>query len=329
MIIIYTVEKIVEKVLYSNSTNFVEIKYLNRVKKELKNVKYNMYEPFIGATKVILYNKMPNIKIYEIISSNDLRHQDILGTRVFPKPGQRIRIVRIRFDTGNVRIEHHPRSKLLIHIQHPLRIRGQGSVLERHGLDAKAVLGQGHQEHKDHAHRKEPRSNVEPGPFFPVPPAKQDSQDGQPQRKGTNAEHQAAHGQFRQGTAAQDPACRQQREENAAAGSPRRKGPAFFPKHPVQIPANQAGQGRGKDEHVRNLLRLGDAEKQEDESRPHFQEEQDLPLVRAGFGNPVLHGLEQKTCPGEHPQQDNGDIKPPVHARRMERLGKTLQVVEA
>lgn len=80
MIIIYTVEKIVEKVLYSNSTNFVEIKYLNRVKKELKNIKYNIYEPFIGATKIILYNKMPNIKIYEIISSNDLRHQDILGT---------------------------------------------------------------------------------------------------------------------------------------------------------------------------------------------------------------------------------------------------------
>jgi len=80
VIIIYTVEKIVEKVLYSNSTNFVEIKYLNRVKKELKNIKYNIYEPFIGATKVILYNKMPNIKIYEIVSSNDLRHQDILGT---------------------------------------------------------------------------------------------------------------------------------------------------------------------------------------------------------------------------------------------------------
>lgn len=80
MIIIYTVEKIVEKVLYSNSTNFVEIKYLNRVKEELKNVKYNIYEPFIGATKIILYNKMPNIKIYEIVSSNDLRHQDILGT---------------------------------------------------------------------------------------------------------------------------------------------------------------------------------------------------------------------------------------------------------
>ena len=80
MIIIYTVEKIVEKVLYSNSINFVEIKYLNRVKKELKNVKYNIYEPFSGATKIILYNKMPNIKIYEIISSNDLRHQDILGT---------------------------------------------------------------------------------------------------------------------------------------------------------------------------------------------------------------------------------------------------------
>lgn len=80
MIIIYKVEKIVEKVLYSNSTNFVEIKYLNRLKKELKNIKYNIYEPFNGATKIILYNKMPNIKIYEIVSSNDLRHQDILGT---------------------------------------------------------------------------------------------------------------------------------------------------------------------------------------------------------------------------------------------------------
>lgn len=80
VIIIYTVEKIVEKVLYSNSTNFVEIKYLNRLRKELKNIKYDIYEPFSGATKVILYNKMPNVKIYEIVSSNDLRHQDILGT---------------------------------------------------------------------------------------------------------------------------------------------------------------------------------------------------------------------------------------------------------
>ena len=80
MIIIYTVEKRVERLLYSNSTNFLEIKYLNTVKNELKNVKYNIYEPFIGATKVILYNKMPNIKICEIVSSNDLRHQDILGT---------------------------------------------------------------------------------------------------------------------------------------------------------------------------------------------------------------------------------------------------------
>lgn len=80
MIIIYTVEKIVEKVLYSDSTNFVEIKYLNKVKKELKNIKYNIYEPFLESTKVILYNEIPNVKIYEIKSSIELRHQDILGT---------------------------------------------------------------------------------------------------------------------------------------------------------------------------------------------------------------------------------------------------------
>ena len=80
MIIIYTVEKIVEKVLYSNSTNFVEIKYLNRLKHELKGVNYNIYIPFDSATKIILYNKMPNVKIYEIKSNIKLRHQDILGT---------------------------------------------------------------------------------------------------------------------------------------------------------------------------------------------------------------------------------------------------------
>ena len=80
MIIIYTVEKIVEKVLYSNSTNFVEIKYLNRLKHELKGVNYNIYIPFDSATKIILYNKIPNVKIYEIKSNIKLRHQDILGT---------------------------------------------------------------------------------------------------------------------------------------------------------------------------------------------------------------------------------------------------------
>ena len=80
MIIVYTVEKIVEKVLYSSSTNFVEIKYLNRLKHELKGVNYNIYIPFDSATKIILYNKMPNVKIYEIKSNIKLRHQDILGT---------------------------------------------------------------------------------------------------------------------------------------------------------------------------------------------------------------------------------------------------------
>ena len=70
MIIIYTVEKIVEKVLYSNSTNFVEIKYLNRVKKELKNIKYNIYEPFSGATKVILYNNPMKMMCSELLYNN-------------------------------------------------------------------------------------------------------------------------------------------------------------------------------------------------------------------------------------------------------------------
>lgn len=81
MIIIYKLEKIKEKVLYSDSTNFVEIKYLNKIKSMLKNEKYNIYRPFEEATKVILYKKkVPEIRIYEIISNVLLRHQDILGT---------------------------------------------------------------------------------------------------------------------------------------------------------------------------------------------------------------------------------------------------------
>lgn len=80
MIRIYKVEKIVEKVLYSNSTNFVEAKYLNKIKHELKYEKYNIYKPFFDATKVILYkNVLPKVKIYEIKSKILLRHQDILG----------------------------------------------------------------------------------------------------------------------------------------------------------------------------------------------------------------------------------------------------------
>lgn len=67
--------------MYSDNTNFVEIKYINKIKSELKNEKYNIYFPFSDATKIILYKKkVPEIRIYEIISTIPLRHQDILGT---------------------------------------------------------------------------------------------------------------------------------------------------------------------------------------------------------------------------------------------------------
>lgn len=81
MIIIYYVEKNVEKVLNGESTNFIEIKYLGKIKNKLKNIKYEIYIPFSDATKVIIYkNKKVDIKVFEIESKVPIRHQDILGT---------------------------------------------------------------------------------------------------------------------------------------------------------------------------------------------------------------------------------------------------------
>lgn len=81
MIIIYHIEKNVEKIIRGESTGFIEVKYIGNIIKKLKGFKYNIYRPFTEATKVIFYtNKLPNIKIYEIISKEKLRHQDILGT---------------------------------------------------------------------------------------------------------------------------------------------------------------------------------------------------------------------------------------------------------
>ena len=81
MIIIYYVEKNVEKVLNGESTNFIEIKYLGKIKNKLKNIKYEIYRPFSDATKVIIYkNKKVDIKVFEIESKVPIRHQDILGT---------------------------------------------------------------------------------------------------------------------------------------------------------------------------------------------------------------------------------------------------------
>ena len=81
MIIIYYIEKNVEKVLNGESTNFIEIKYLGKIKNKLKSIKYEIYRPFYDATKVIIYkNKKIDIKVFEIESKVPIRHQDILGT---------------------------------------------------------------------------------------------------------------------------------------------------------------------------------------------------------------------------------------------------------
>ena len=81
MIIIYYVEKNVEKVLNGESTNFIEIKYLGKIKNKLKNIKYEIYINFSDETNVIIYkNKKVDIKVFEIESKVSIRHQDILGT---------------------------------------------------------------------------------------------------------------------------------------------------------------------------------------------------------------------------------------------------------
>lgn len=77
----YNLEKIIDSLYNKGQTNFIIRKDLNAIKKYLNKKEYNIYEPYKEAEKIILYQKnIPILKLFKISCSNQLRHQDILGT---------------------------------------------------------------------------------------------------------------------------------------------------------------------------------------------------------------------------------------------------------
>ena len=77
----YIIEKNINKIYRGESTNFLDPTTLKNVISKLKGINYNIYYPYKDSDKVIIYtNKLPEIKILEIISYDKLSHREIMGS---------------------------------------------------------------------------------------------------------------------------------------------------------------------------------------------------------------------------------------------------------
>jgi RNA-binding protein YlmH len=78
---IYNDEKIIEHLYNYGYTNFLTMKELASVKGKLNKNEFHVYYPYPDASKVLLYKKdEPIISLLKIEGTNNLRHQDIMGT---------------------------------------------------------------------------------------------------------------------------------------------------------------------------------------------------------------------------------------------------------
>ena len=77
----YEIQKNVTRLDNGQPTYFLDLSEALEVKKKMGKVKLNIFRPFPDSEKIIYYlDKEPEVILYEIKSSNTLRHQDILGT---------------------------------------------------------------------------------------------------------------------------------------------------------------------------------------------------------------------------------------------------------
>lgn len=77
----YIVEKNIDKIIRERNTNFLDPNILKKVMNKLKGYNYNVYYPYKDSEKAIIYvNKIPKIKLIEIISQKKLTHREIMGS---------------------------------------------------------------------------------------------------------------------------------------------------------------------------------------------------------------------------------------------------------
>lgn len=77
----YEIEKNIEKILSGKSTNFLDGKMQNELKKRLNKINYNIFYSYKDSEKVIFYlDNKPNVVLFEIETKEKLKHQEIMGT---------------------------------------------------------------------------------------------------------------------------------------------------------------------------------------------------------------------------------------------------------
>ena len=77
----YTIQKNLNRLNNGCHTYFLDPSEQIQLKRKLGKSSYNTFSPNIDSEKVIFYNNSePEVLLYEIISKQSLRHQDILGT---------------------------------------------------------------------------------------------------------------------------------------------------------------------------------------------------------------------------------------------------------
>lgn len=77
----YEIQKNLTRLNNNQPTFFLEVNEQKELKRKLGKTKYNIFSLNRDSEKVIFYiDKSPEVILYEIKCSNELRHQDILGT---------------------------------------------------------------------------------------------------------------------------------------------------------------------------------------------------------------------------------------------------------
>lgn len=77
----YEVNKNIDKLKNGKYTYFILPNFYKEISYKIKKDEYKIYKPYKDCDKFILYtSQIPKIKLFEIISYNKLRHQDILGS---------------------------------------------------------------------------------------------------------------------------------------------------------------------------------------------------------------------------------------------------------
>lgn len=77
----YKINNSIEKLRNQKNTLFLDQVEQKELRNKLKKKQYKVYSLFKDCDKVIFYKeKVPDIKLFKIENSKNLRHQDILGT---------------------------------------------------------------------------------------------------------------------------------------------------------------------------------------------------------------------------------------------------------